>query len=39
MFPSEGSIKKEDDTHKLSAKDVTISPGINKLTLSMKVMN
>ena len=39
MFSVEGSIKKEDDVHKLCAKDVTISPGTNKFTLSMKVVN
>ncbi|EFX70597.1 hypothetical protein DAPPUDRAFT_309387 [Daphnia pulex] len=36
LLPTELSVTKEEFTHKLSVQDVTILPGVNKLTLTMK---
>ena len=36
MLPVEAAVKEEEFAHAFSLNDVTISPGINRLTLQMK---
>lgn len=37
LLPTDAMVKKEDYTHSVSTKDVTLLPGLNRLTLQMKV--
>jgi hypothetical protein len=38
LLPTELSVTKEEYSHKLSLTDMTITPGVNRLTLKMKVI-